>query len=106
MKPSAVRAAGSRTMPAGTHAPAGRGRKAGRRVALLAALAGGPFLTAYGLTRLHSESAPPGTVWIPGGLLQLPARRPPGPHAGRRPVPRRLPPREDKGKVGRGPGGA
>ncbi len=72
MKPSAARAARSRTARARKQPPAaGRGRKAVRRVALLAALAGGAFLAAYGLAKLRTESAPPGMVRIPGGEFTM-----------------------------------
>jgi formylglycine-generating enzyme required for sulfatase activity len=40
-------------------------------VALLAALAGGAFLAAYGLTTLPRVSSPPGMVWAPGGELTM-----------------------------------
>jgi hypothetical protein len=72
MKPSAARAARSRTVRTGKLASsAGRGRKAALRVALLAALAGGAFLAAYGLTRLPRVSSPPGLVRAPGGELTM-----------------------------------
>jgi formylglycine-generating enzyme required for sulfatase activity len=72
MKPSAARAAGNRKARPGRPAPtAGRGRKAVLRVALLAALAGGAFLAAYGLTNLRTGGAPPGMVWIPGGEFTM-----------------------------------
>ena len=72
MKPSAARAARSRTVRTGKQASsAGRGRKAARRVSLLAALAGGAFLAAYGLTKLHTAGGPPGMVWVPGGEFTM-----------------------------------
>ena len=63
MKPSAARAARSRTARTGKQASsAGRGRKAALRVALLAA---------YALTKLGTGGGPPGMVWIPGGELTM-----------------------------------
>jgi hypothetical protein len=60
-----------RARPRDTARHPGRAGRPILRLALLATLAGGAFLAAYGLTRLHTrgepEGRPPGMVWVPGG---------------------------------------
>src|SRR5689334_20339121 len=76
MKPSSANPAGvPRPRPKKPGKIAGRPGQPVFRLALLAALAGGAFLAAYGLTKLrpwaHAAAGPPGMRWVPPGQFTM-----------------------------------